>query len=87
MHAVQPSVWSFSRTKKDLLTRSDIGRFEWFAEKADKFVRDVESGCSLLARNRFSNPIVTQLLEGKHLAYSLEQGKKTFCLTVWKSMV
>lgn len=83
MRAMQPSAWSFSSPKKDLLTRSDVGRFEWFAEKADKFVRDVESGCSLLARYRFSNPIVTHLLEGKNLKYFLRQGKKTFNLTIW----
>ncbi|CAM0885534.1 unnamed protein product [Alopecurus aequalis] len=81
MHAVQHSVWYFSSPKKDVLARSEVRRFEWFAEKAGEFIRDVESDCSL-ARHRFSNPIVTQLLEGKLLGYSSEHGKKKYFIRI-----
>ncbi|CAM0954828.1 unnamed protein product [Alopecurus aequalis] len=80
MRLVQPSAWFSSGPKEDLLTCSQVRRFEWFAEKADRFARDVEF--SLLARYRFSNPIVTHLLEGKNLKYFSRQGKKTFNLTI-----
>ncbi|XP_024314584.1 uncharacterized protein LOC112270742 [Brachypodium distachyon] len=52
-----------------------VGRFEWFADKAGKFVREVESGCSL-AHYRFINPLVAQLLQGKNLKYDKAQGNR-----------
>ncbi|XP_066393147.1 uncharacterized protein [Miscanthus floridulus] len=55
------------------LSTDDVRRFELYADFADKFVRDVESGCSL-HHNTFCNPIVRHLLEGKTLRYDLEQG-------------
>ncbi|RLN34109.1 uncharacterized protein C2845_PM03G18620 [Panicum miliaceum] len=51
----------------------DVRRYEWLAERADRFLRDVESGCSL-RRYMFSNPLVRQLLEGKTLEYKMVQG-------------
>ncbi|KAM0929638.1 hypothetical protein ACQ4PT_001653 [Festuca glaucescens] len=54
---------------------TSVGRFEWFADKAAKFVRDVETGCSL-AHYRFLNPLITQLLEGKILKYETAQGSR-----------
>jgi len=38
------------------LSTDDVRRFELYADFADKFVRDVESGCSL-HHNTFCNPI------------------------------
>ncbi|XP_066393021.1 uncharacterized protein [Miscanthus floridulus] len=55
------------------LSTDDVRRFEWYADFADKFVRDVESGCSL-HHNTFCNPIVRHLLEGKTFWYYLKQG-------------
>ncbi|XP_066393146.1 uncharacterized protein [Miscanthus floridulus] len=55
------------------LSTDDVRRFELYADFADKFVRDVESGCSL-HHNTFCNPIVSHLLEGKTLQYDLKQG-------------
>ncbi|KAM0925724.1 hypothetical protein ACQ4PT_003987 [Festuca glaucescens] len=43
MHAVKP----FFGTEKGSISGSCVRRFEMFAHKTDKFVRDVESGCSL----------------------------------------
>ncbi|KAM0858139.1 hypothetical protein ACQ4PT_048022 [Festuca glaucescens] len=54
---------------------SSVGKFEWFADKAAKFVRDVESGCSL-AHYRFLNPLITQLLQGKILKHETVQGSR-----------
>ncbi|EMS45697.1 hypothetical protein TRIUR3_10133 [Triticum urartu] len=61
MQAVLPS---FVVPKQDVLSSSVVGRFEWLAEEADKFVRDVESGSSL-SHYRFLNPLIGQLLEGR----------------------
>jgi len=55
------------------LSTDDVRRFELYADFADKFVRDVESGCSL-HHNTFCNPIVRHLLEGKNFWYDLKQG-------------
>ncbi|KAM0875019.1 hypothetical protein ACQ4PT_037057 [Festuca glaucescens] len=49
---IMRAVQSFSSPKKDQLTRFEVERFEWSVEKAHGFVRDVESGCSLLTLYR-----------------------------------
>jgi hypothetical protein len=54
---------------------SSVGRFEWLADKAAKFVRDVETGCSL-SHYRFFNPLITQLLQGKILKHETVQGSR-----------
>uniref|UniRef100_A0ACD5TFA0 Uncharacterized protein n=1 Tax=Avena sativa TaxID=4498 RepID=A0ACD5TFA0_AVESA len=61
----------------------DVGRFEWFADKASKLVRDVEvqPGCSL-ARRSFFTSILSELLQGKTLSYRLLQGSKTYRLSI-----
>jgi len=55
------------------LSTVDVGRFEWYADCAGRFVRDLESGCSL-HHYTFCNPIVRHLLEGKTLTYYSKQG-------------
>ncbi|XP_066351152.1 uncharacterized protein [Miscanthus floridulus] len=55
------------------LSTVDVGRFEWYADCAGRFVRHLESGCSL-HHYTFCNPIVRHLLEGKTLTYYSEQG-------------
>lgn len=70
--------WGFctkntSATSSGALTTGHVRRFEWFAACASKFVRDVESGCSL-RHHTFCNSIVRHLLEGKSLRYELDQG-------------
>ncbi|WVZ61712.1 hypothetical protein U9M48_011542 [Paspalum notatum var. saurae] len=64
------------------LSTDDIRRFEWFADCADKFLRDVEYGCSL-RQYTFCSPSIRQLLEGKTLLYRLEQGNHLRCFYVW----
>ncbi|CAD6221539.1 unnamed protein product [Miscanthus lutarioriparius] len=59
------SISSFAGLKTD-----DVRRFEWFADHAGKFVRDVESGCSL-RHHTFCNPLVRLLLEGKTLRHQV----------------
>ncbi|XP_066393168.1 uncharacterized protein [Miscanthus floridulus] len=59
------SISSFAGLKTD-----DVRRFEWFADHASKFVRDVESGCSL-RHHTFCNPLVRLLLEGKTLRHQV----------------
>jgi hypothetical protein len=79
-HGVKRKRWVIS-AKNMLITSSfaglsvnDVRRFEWYADCAGRFVRDVESGCSL-HHYTFCNPIVRHLLEGKTLQYhQLEQG-------------
>ncbi|KAG2639683.1 hypothetical protein PVAP13_2KG028664 [Panicum virgatum] len=64
------------------LNRDDVRRFEWFADCAGKFVRDVESGCSL-RHYTFCNPLVRHLLEGKTLTYQMVQGNWLQDLYIW----
>ncbi|WVZ61696.1 hypothetical protein U9M48_011528 [Paspalum notatum var. saurae] len=80
---------SWINRAKDLLISSysglnmdDVRRFEWFADCAGKFVRDVESGCSL-RHYTFSNPIVRHLLEGKILKYGLDQRNQPRSFYIW----
>ncbi|KAL6880271.1 hypothetical protein ACP4OV_011836 [Aristida adscensionis] len=54
---------------------SDVRRFTWFADCAGRFVRDVESGCSLW-HYTFCNSIARHLLEGKALTYEMMQGSQ-----------
>ncbi|RCV09310.1 hypothetical protein SETIT_2G017000v2 [Setaria italica] len=78
----QSSVSSyFTGFCKDNISYSDVRRNEWFAECANRFLRDVESGCSPL-RCVFSNPLVWQLLEGKTLEYKMVQGSILRCLHI-----
>ncbi|CAN6202909.1 unnamed protein product [Urochloa humidicola] len=66
---------SFSSSFSAGLKMDDVRRFEWFADHAGKFVRDVESGCSL-RHYTFCNPHVRHLLEGKTLRYEALQGSR-----------
>ncbi|KQK21103.1 uncharacterized protein LOC100840383 [Brachypodium distachyon] len=58
------------------LSRADVQRFERFAEMADRFIRNVESGCSL-AHYRFFSPLITQLLQGFTLEYNMVQAGRS----------
>uniref|UniRef100_A0A0E0JL21 Uncharacterized protein n=1 Tax=Oryza punctata TaxID=4537 RepID=A0A0E0JL21_ORYPU len=55
----------------------------WFADKASKFVRDVETGCSL-AHYGFLNPFVRLLLQRKAFKHEqvLQQGSQTIRIEV-----
>ncbi|WVZ61694.1 hypothetical protein U9M48_011527 [Paspalum notatum var. saurae] len=64
------------------LSMDDVRRFEWFADCAGKFVRDVESGCSL-RQYTFCNPIARHLLEGKTLMCHLDQGTQVENVYIW----
>ncbi|KAM0925722.1 hypothetical protein ACQ4PT_003987 [Festuca glaucescens] len=78
MHAVKP----FFGTEKGSISGSCVRRFEMFAHKTDKFVRDVESGCSL-APYRFSYPISTQLFEDKYVRHQMVSGSQTRELSIY----
>ncbi|KAL6880277.1 hypothetical protein ACP4OV_011842 [Aristida adscensionis] len=80
--ATKSSIAYLFTKENDILSCSDVRRFEWFAECAGKFVRDVESGCSL-RHHTFSNPLVRHLLEGKTLSYKREQGSWSRDLYIW----
>ncbi|CAL5091771.1 unnamed protein product [Urochloa decumbens] len=72
----------FTGFREDNRSCSEVRRYEWFAECANRFLRDVESGCSA-RRCMFSNPLVRQLLEGKNLEYKMVQGSILRCLHIW----
>ncbi|CAM0953211.1 unnamed protein product [Alopecurus aequalis] len=76
----------FFSTEKDCISRPCVKKFEWYAEKADKFLRDVQTGSSP-ARYRFSNPLITQLLEGKFLYYPMASGSQTLRLSIYPSFI
>jgi hypothetical protein len=81
MHAVKP----FFGTEKGSISGSCVRRFEMFAQKTDKFVRDVESGCSL-APYRFSSPLITQLpYNGKQKPNPYDYNSSMLCRRLWCS--
>lgn len=55
-----------------ILSTDGVRRFERFAELAGKFLRDVESGCSL-RQYSFCNPVARHLLQGKTLRYEMAE--------------
>ncbi|KAF8653488.1 hypothetical protein HU200_062237 [Digitaria exilis] len=67
---------ALSVTSSAVLKTDDIRRFEWFADHARRFVRDVESGCSL-RHYTFCSPHVRHLLEGTTLRYQELQGRSS----------
>jgi len=82
--AIESFASSLFTPNKDVeLSCIDVGRFEWFADKASKLVRDVEvqPGCSL-ARRGFFTSIVSELLQGRTLSYRLLQGSQTHRLLI-----
>jgi hypothetical protein len=82
MHAVKP----FFATEKGSISGPCVRRFEMFAQKTDKFVRDVQSGFSL-APYRFSYPIIAQLLEGKYLHHEMVNRSQTRTITIFPCCV
>ncbi|CAM0145197.1 unnamed protein product [Urochloa decumbens] len=80
--ATKSSIAYFFTTGIDELSSSDVGRFGWLADCASKFVRDVESGCSL-RHYTFCNPLVRHLLQGKTLKHEMEQGSKSRYFHLW----
>ena len=60
---------------KDQLSSSIAQTFEWYADCADKFVTDVESGCPL-RRDTFRYPFVRQVFEGKTVMYQKMKGSQ-----------
>ncbi|XP_048548445.1 uncharacterized protein LOC125527972 [Triticum urartu] len=78
MHTVLPS---FIVPDQDLLSSSVVGRFERFVKEAGRFVRDVESGCSL-SHYRFLSSPIRHLLQGKGLRYDMVRGSKAFSLGI-----
>ncbi|KAL6880275.1 hypothetical protein ACP4OV_011840 [Aristida adscensionis] len=81
-NAAKSSIAYLLTTNKDDLCCADVRRFEWFADCANKFVRDMESGFSLRYQT-FSNPLLRQLLEGKSLRYQRVQGNRLRDLYMW----
>ncbi|CAL5079715.1 unnamed protein product [Urochloa decumbens] len=65
------------------LSCSDLARFERFAEWADEFVKDVESGISLWQHHTFRYPLERQLLEGKTLTYEMVKGSQSRRICIW----
>ncbi|KAL6880263.1 hypothetical protein ACP4OV_011828 [Aristida adscensionis] len=68
VRATKSSITCLFTKKDEGLCCSDVRRFEWFADCASKFVRDVESGCSL-RQHTICSPLLRQLLQGKTLRY------------------
>ena len=71
---------------KDSTDCSDVRRFKWLAECANRFLKDVESGCSP-QRCMFSNSLVRKLLQGKTLQYNKVQESILRRLHIWPMCV
>ncbi|XP_062186554.1 uncharacterized protein LOC133890123 [Phragmites australis] len=69
-------------SKEEYLSSSVVRRFEWLAECADKFVRDVEAGCPL-RHGIFRYPLERHLLEGKTLTYGMVRGSQSRYIYIW----
>ncbi|GJN10406.1 hypothetical protein PR202_ga28496 [Eleusine coracana subsp. coracana] len=81
-HATKSSIAYLFATGKNTMCCSHVGRFEWLADCAGKFVRDVESGCSL-RHHTFRSPLLRQLLEGKTLGYKRVQKSRLRKICIW----
>ncbi|XP_062188118.1 uncharacterized protein LOC133891418 [Phragmites australis] len=83
--ARKPSILSLIglRTDETRLSCSDVGRFEMFADWADKFVKKVVYGISLRRHHTFRYPLIRQLLEGKTLRYEKVQGSQSRRICIW----
>ncbi|TKV96215.1 hypothetical protein SEVIR_9G415500v4 [Setaria viridis] len=57
------------------LSSTAVQAFEWYADCAEKFAADVETGCPL-RRDSFRYPFVRQLLEEKTLWYESSRGSR-----------
>ena len=73
--AANLSISSLLGLDKDQLSSSIAQTFEWYADCADKFVTDVESGCPL-RRDTFRYPFVRQVFEGKTVMYQKMKGSQ-----------
>ena len=71
---------------KDQLSSSIAQTFEWYADCADKFVTDVESGCPL-RRDTFRYPFVRQVFEGKTIVYQRTKGSQRLYFDTWPSIL
>ncbi|KAG2639666.1 uncharacterized protein LOC120660815 [Panicum virgatum] len=60
--------------------------FEWYADCADKFVTDVESGCPL-RRDTFRSPFVRQVFEGKTVVYQRMKESQRLYFDIWPSIL
>ncbi|CAN6312855.1 unnamed protein product [Urochloa humidicola] len=60
---------------KDHLSSASVQTFEWYADCAEKFVEDVETGCPL-RHDTFRYPFLRHLLEGKTLWYESIRGSR-----------
>ncbi|KAF8783616.1 hypothetical protein HU200_000469 [Digitaria exilis] len=80
--ATESSFAYFFPTGKDDLSSSNVRRFGWLADCASKFVRDVESGCSL-RHYTFCNPLIRHLLQGKTLKHEMKQESKFRYFHLW----
>lgn len=76
------SLIRLNKDESSSLSCSDVQRFEWLADCASKFVRDVESSCQL-RHYTFCNPLGRQLLEGKTLGYGRVEGTQVRHCYVW----
>ncbi|KAG2639652.1 hypothetical protein PVAP13_2KG282332 [Panicum virgatum] len=81
--AAEFSISSLAGLNKQCLSSSVVQIFEWYADCADKFVADVESGCPLRRDTFFCYPFVRQLLQGKYLSYERVKGSQKLCFDIW----
>ncbi|TVU40820.1 hypothetical protein EJB05_14299, partial [Eragrostis curvula] len=80
--ATKSSIAYFFNMKQDGLCCSDVRRFEWLADCAGKFLRDVESGCSI-HHQTFCRPFLRHLLEGKIPRYEKVHGSQLHDFHIW----
>jgi len=81
--AAEFSISSLAGLNKQCLSSSVVQIFEWYADCADKFVADVESGCPLRRDTFFCYPFVRQLLQGKYLSSERVKGSQKLCFDIW----
>ncbi|CAL4930877.1 unnamed protein product [Urochloa decumbens] len=62
--------------KDHCLSSTAVQTFEWYADCAEQFVADVETGCPLRRDTLFRYPFVRQLLEEKTLWYESIRGSR-----------
>ncbi|CAL5091763.1 unnamed protein product [Urochloa decumbens] len=76
IRAARLSTASLLGLNEDHLSTSIAQKFEWYADCADKFVADVESGCPLRRDIFFRFPFVRLLFEEKTVRYERMKGSQ-----------
>jgi hypothetical protein len=81
-HAAKSLIFTTINRNNDELSKSDVRRFEWFADSASEFLRFIELGGTPQCHVCF-NPLTRHLLTGKILQNKINRGNTRTLFLLW----